>query len=502
MIQRLLTLNPDKLFVVILLVFLFQEGIFIDKRVTVDEVWHSVPVYRAGEDGPFTVKAIKEGAGYAKIYQLAGYQSILILWHSIFPEEIIYSRIFSLLFGLLILVSIYFLSKRIWKNSLWALIPAAALAFDNIFFITSITVRSDIVIAAGIPVILLTIYDDEWKLRPRQLFWAGVISLIFISMHPNFLLASTAFIIAYFIAEAKSHSIKQNLQNIFFYGSPFLIVAFLVITSSISMGFDLTGFITPYVTKTLELSAITSFNVKAVFLKEWNRYLDFMQFPFRVHLFIILILSASLPLFAKEKAIKFISIIISIILIFFLALHTKSARYLVLLLPLVYLSFTFVAYQIYNKVKGKYIEWCIIPGVISLVIISFAGNIYLINKYWNTAYKEFSDKLYFTTSEGEKVVGDLILWDTFKYSDFSAYPSGEMELNNYNYVITRYGVYGNNNIIMSRSNTFSRAGNKKRRDDGYKIIEAAIAERGTLIKEVDNYYYGNFKIYKLNSGKK
>ncbi|HEX3073861.1 MAG TPA: hypothetical protein VHP30_09640 [Ignavibacteriales bacterium] len=500
--NRLLqTLNPDRLFFIILLLFLFQEGIFIDKRVTVDEVWHSVPAYRAHEDGAFTVRAMKEWDGsYSKLYQLGGYQSALIIWHEVFPKEIIYSRMFSLLFGAFILLTLYSICKRIWKNSYWAALPPALLAADNLFFITSITVRSDIIIAAGIPSILHIVYDRDWNLKPNRLFIAGLITLIFASMHPNFLLAAASLFAAYLIVEAKHNSLKQNAMNILLFTAPYIILAIAALIYGSIKGLDIIAFITPYVMKTSELSAVLSLDFGSLFREEWNRYLDFIQFPFRLHLFLILLLSTVVSFFSNEKIIKLMSVITLTVMVLFYMLDSKTVRYFVLILPLMYVSLSFIAYRIYIS-AGAVFKRASISALILVIAISLGGNAYLIIKHWNTNYKDFSNALYFKPQDGKNIIGDLILWDTFKKADFSAYPGLGLEINNYDYVIARYGVFGNNNIIMTRTNTFAHAGNKKRRDEGYKIIEGAISKRGTLIKEVDHPYYGNFKIYRMNRGK-
>ncbi|HEX2982976.1 MAG TPA: hypothetical protein VHO28_05470, partial [Ignavibacteriales bacterium] len=238
----------------------------------------------------------------------------------------------------------------------------------------------------------------------------------------------------------------------------------------------------------------------SLFREEWNRFLDFIQFPFRLHLFLILLLSTVVSFFSNEKIIKLMSVITLTVMVLFYMLDSKTVRYFVLILPLMYVSLSFIAYRIYIS-AGTVFKRASISALILVIAISLGGNAYLIIKHWNTNYKDFSNALYFKPQDGKNIIGDLILWDTFKKADFSAYPGLGLEINNYDYVIARYGVFGNNNIIMTRTNTFAHAGNKKRRDEGYKIIEGAISKRGTLIKEVDHPYYGNFKIYRMNRGK-
>ncbi len=479
--------------ILILIFFVIQSAFYNDKRVTVDEVWHSVTAYNVLNNNGFYVTAIKEKTGPQKLEHLAVYQSALVLWHQIFPKEIRYSRLLTTAAALILIAVIYFFSLRVLESRTASILAASILAFDNIFFIASNTVRSDAIIPLSLMILIVLIFDPSGQTRkPLQNFIAGIIGAVSIGIHPNFLLVIPAlFIILIFQKDQKAGKLKRFLPALSFAAGTGVIILFLIISFYFTGRFEHVG-----VWQYFWDYAITGFraNFKIIAL-ELNRYSDFTQFPFRLHILIVFVGSLIFSFRSKNRMIRIIAQLTSIILIEMIFIKNKNVRYFSLLIPLFAVMTANLFYSLSLQLKArKFIKL----SAYLFIFISLAGNAFFIFQNRDKAYDDFRQKFSGISVDGKNVLGPLVLWDVFKKSEFTSLYSQKSEIAkiNFDYVIVQEPNVGED-FVSTKGSTYSKPEVMQNIYGDMNRLENLLKKSNTeLLREIDATYLGTFRIYK------
>ncbi len=468
------------------LIYLIQFFLFFNKRVLYDENWVTVPVYNFFQTKGFWVTAVLDGGSPTTVYQFTFYQLLLLIFHFVVPKEIIYTRLVNPFIVLSIFLVLYLLSKRIFKNKYWAMLPVLLLSTDNVFFITSYLVRPDIFLGIGIPVTILLVYDEEFLFKKERVLIAGFLSFALVGFHPNYILAIVSFVIIYLSFESKNFSAAENFKTGFkFFLLPSIgIILFcaLIFFTQKSTDFNLWQYLKSYMDKTTTFNnAGTFFHPLDLLSEESRRYSEFISFPYRIHIFIISVFSIIFGLLQKNKIIRILSLMTVFILIFFLLfIWNKNVRYLVIVLPSLSILISFMFYKFYNgwkKLRGR-----LILLLISLITISLlAGNTILIISRWNTSYLEMKRAMQIRTDKKSIIVGDLVLWDFYRDANYISYMSSLESILNQKY---DYVILGGKKTIQDENREYFTN----------KIFPKLNSK---LIKRYSNPYYGNFRVYRI-----
>lgn len=473
----------------VIILYLIQFFLIQDKRILYDECWTAVPVYNSDRSGGFAVSAVAEDNMPTAVYQFTCYQLILKGAHYILPESITYSRIVNSIFVPLILLLVYYTGLRIFRNKAAAALPPLILAADNVYFLASYIVRPDYLLAAGIPVILLLVYDRQWNVREKYAIHAGVISGLLAGMHPNFVLAVIAFIITSLVINPGRLPLKKNLIIICKYTSgaalPVLAVVLYAVIRQSNYTPDTSDYFYSFLRKTTTINAeMDILNPLKLITEEWRRYDEFLQYYFRSHILLLYTASAVYALWKGNRVIRQISAMTLIILfLFMLLIANKNARYFSLVLPMQAVLTAWMFFDLRQRyMAGRKKLRHIAYAAFSLIIISMlAGNVYLIAGRWNTSYSDLQNGLKIEYSQNDTIAGDLLLWDIFKKSNFLSYMSDEISLSrqSYDYVIL--------------------GGRKSIQDKKKEYFERNIFPKlnKVMIRKYSNPYYGEFRIYRI-----
>ena len=140
--------------------------------------------------------------------------------------------------------------------------------------------------------------------------------------------------------------------------------------------------------------------------------------------------------------------------------------------------------------------------VIILSLYSLIGNFYLIIKYSNSSYAKFKTAMRIDDIRGKTIIGDLILWDIYRASNFISLNSELINLSSADYII-----YKDEKLSMKDSlahnNSNLKSGYILRKKIFYEEgIWPILKENGSSIKEVDGAFYGYYKIIKINKREK
>ncbi|RJP68108.1 MAG: hypothetical protein C4539_09405 [Ignavibacteriales bacterium] len=468
-------------------IYLVQFFLFLDKRVLYDENWVAVPVYNFWGTKGFWVTAVLDGGLPTTVYQFTFYQLLLLGFHLIVPKEIILSRLVNLFIVVAIFIVLYILSKRIFKNKYWAILPVLILSTDNIFFISSYIVRPDIFLGIGIILTVLLLYDKEFQFRSGKILLIGFLSFVLAGFHPNYILAIISFIIVYTGFERHKFTTIENLKTgLKFFLVPItgvILISALIIFTQGNSDFNFWKYLYAYLDKTTTFNNEGAiFHPLKLITEESRRYSEFISFPYRVHIFILSAFAIFFGLFQHKKVIRILSLLTILVLFsFFLFIWNKNVRYLSLVLPTVSILISFMFYWFYNgwnNLRGK-----LILLFISLILLSLlVGNILLIKSRWNTSYPEMKSALQFKINKEDVIIGDLVLWDFYRDANYISYMSDIKSILSHKY---DYVILGGKKTIQDKNRNYFE-------DRIFPKLNSR------LIKVYDNPYYGNFRLYKVN----
>ncbi|MCX6151709.1 MAG: hypothetical protein NTX22_14395 [Ignavibacteriales bacterium] len=453
-----------------------------------DESWVAVPAYNLAKTGGFYVTAITDFNGYpTTVYQFTCYQAILVVIHFILPKSIIISRLLNVVIVPIIFFLVYFISLRIFKSKTWSVVPVLLLAVDNIFFLTSYIVRPDIVLAIGIPLSIFVMYDNKFNLKKERSVWIGLISIIFVGIHPNYILVIGSFLICYLLFEWSNFSFKENEAIIIKFLIPLLVgltaVLIFISSSESYKHLNLIDFLKAYLYKTTTIDDKgTILNLPELLRQEGRRYDEFLNYPYRLHILVLFIASLIFGFFSKEKIIKMIALSVGFVLLgLTILIANKNVRYFTMLLPSISILVTWFFYQLNLSLKNISFRRILYSVLLIVVFSSLAGNLFLIYKRWDTKYSDLKNGLYLHLNPKDKVLGDLLLWDIFKDCNYISFMSdlNNLKIQSYDYVI----LGGKQTIQDETRNYFEN-----------KIFPTL---RTRFVKEYKNNYYGDYKIYKV-----
>lgn len=466
----------------------------------VDEIWHAVSVYNYDKNNSFQVDAIVKNGKPDNLFQLYLYLHSLRLWHKIFPEEIVYSRAHSIFWSAILMILFYFSVKSIFRDALLIFAALSLLVVDNIFFIATVSVRSDFAPPLFCFVLYLVCFSSErFEYKSLRLALSGLLFIIFFLFHPNVAILAAAFWFATIIVEKNAGSVKDFLI--------FLLPSALISGLAISYLFffkhtNPLQIIEVYIKKTLLIEKVFQFDLLYIFEKEKIRYLDFIQFPYRFPIAVINALALVFYLFSKNfenKKLKIFSLTVLLTLIFFLLLFNKTSRYFIALSPiLIILTIKFLENIFYGFLKGAYTKKLFFMVLSSAILYSFSGNVYLILKFADTGYKKFKESMFLEETKNKVVYGDLLLWDIFRNSKYISYNSDNLKLEEADYIIVKsLNVKKTENL--SYNNSQLKKSYLNRRKTLYETgVNPLVREKGTLIKKINAKFYGEYLIYKIN----
>lgn len=493
--------KPKIFFTFIIAAFIFQNIFFIDKRVVVDEVWRAVTVYNYDKNSGFVSDAIFKNAKPDNLYQIYLYLHSLKIWHLIFPKEIQFSRLLSILAGSCLLFLSYYFFKRFFDDKLLILSSFFMLSSDNIFFVTINSVRSDIFIPIYFIIAYLIIFNRKKKINSKRfIFFAGVLFLVFIFYHPN----TIVLIVSLWLSILAIYRNKESFNAALIFFLPALLLFSIIAIVSFILKINTVEILFIYAKKTTYIEKIYNFDF--LLKKEIIRYIDYTQFPFRLPLAILFGVSVLYYIFLKtnEKIYKVLSLSIIATFFFFFFLFNKTSRYFIAVEPILillssaFLSDIFSKTQIMKNIKKTSASLI----VIILSLYSLIGNFYLIIKYSNSSYAKFKTAMRIDDIRGKTIIGDLILWDIYRASNFISLNSELINLSSADYII-----YKDEKLSMKDSlahnNSNLKSGYILRKKIFYEEgIWPILKENGSSIKEVDGAFYGYYKIIKINKREK
>lgn len=421
--------------------------------------------------------------------------------YKIFGFGLVQSRGLSIFAGFFLILLIYYFAKKYHDKTI-ALFAIIILVFDNVFFVTTRTIRVDILLAffttAGF---LLFIHGLKARYL-RSFALSGIFMGLSFYTHPNSILVLIA-ILLIFLYE---YRLSIFLSKEFWIFSLFCVLAFAPYALYV-IEEDMVNNFAHFRAQLGENTDFLSRNFWQDYLAEYKRYANYIYFPKRIMIFLIQICALVYATISKRRFDKYLVFMI-LIFLFFLPLWNpgnRTSRYFIVIIPAVSILISKLCIDIIRKAKlnkfklleiKKRIGYTI-AGV-SIILFLFnqiIGDIYILWKHKDNRYSAFIAEIKNTIPDGSKIWGSMAFW---------------IGLHNYPY-LTQVLPYENvekfrpEYAILYDSSIWGKLSATLGRKDETVSIYSKIAEKmenlchkkGYFIKKILDKYYGDVEIYRI-----
>jgi len=401
--------------------------------------------------------------------------------------------------GLLLICITYWFANRFFGRRV-ARLAAGLLVIDNLVFVTSRTVRADIFVALfAVSGYFVFLHALEVKSKVGMSV-AGALIGVSIYTHPNGVLVLVAVVLVFVFSAGRE--IFRSWYFLYFvagfvvFVSPyFLYVLILDLSNNFSTFFAQLG----------ENASYLERNFIRDILSENVRYRDYILFPKRFVIFAVQFLSVVFSIVVLGPTARKVAALplVFCVLLPFWAPQNSTARYFVVIIPAVTVLVSAALYCLYEKSKSDNIRCFrspLIRRTVLIVVLSvfclnqIAGEIYILWDHRDNDYSNFVNQMREVIPVGSRVWGSMSFWIGMHDYPFRSQitPCEDvLEFKPEYVVLYDHETWGN------RSATVGRWIDRKVYDEIKGQMEKLCEERGEFLRSVDDRYYGNVKIYKI-----
>lgn len=318
----------------VLFLFLAQAIIGLDRRWVEDETWYMLPAENLVHEGRLRIPVFN-----TPDRRLWNAPPLLTLieagsWY-LHEMTILQARLVPLACGFGTVVLTFLLGRRL-VDDLVGLVAAFFVATDNLIFLTSRTIRPEIMVTFFS---ILSLWLLLKSIQENKLSWtvaAGLAVGTGMSSHPNGAVAAICGVLMLLTFEGCQMLRKPRLYVLTVASTlaflPYALWAFL---SDASNDFEMLRF-----QVRMQRGRETSFLLRianSAIGEVIERYRDFIAFPFRVHVGILAAGSVVVGLVLRNRISRFLAGCVIAYLLYFLVVTNfcKSVRYLGLIMPFI-----------------------------------------------------------------------------------------------------------------------------------------------------------------------
>jgi hypothetical protein len=497
----------------LLIIFCSSSMLFLGlfPKVWMDEAWDSTTAYTFQKDGTFrNLTLVDPSRGNQDIHFLQPRilsNVIMAPFFLLFGVGSVQGRLASVFMGALAVIGVYLLARKI-GNHVFAFVCTLFFIFDNLFFIVTRTIRSEIyVVAIAIWALFLVINAGTsfWRL-----FFGGMLLGISLYAHPNAFLT----LVAVVVVALSQVELKQ-------YGRILLPMAL-----GVFLGFLPYAFYVAYqdgvncfhdfwlqIQQRAEMLTNTRTFFLGALVAELERYSSYIFFPYRLLVFLVQTLAIGCAFFRRDDKINqsFLIFIFAHVFLFPILISSKTPRYMTVLMP--------VATILVIKMVWDMVGWSYnitLPAMLSsakklnrsfllstaLAVTLFAnqigGDVWAIWKSRDCSFPPFISQVSSLVPSGAKVFGPMAFWFGFYDHPYRTQWSvtNEKEMNSFqpDYVI----LYDNSEIWANQTGVTQRPDpNYEKMEPIRNLLTRLVESRGIPVGSVPNSCYGNIEIFKL-----
>ena len=489
--------QEHRYFLLLLAVYVVFATVMLDHypRVWVDEPWEAATGYTLSTEGRMYNPVLENYSGYDKVLlQPRIFLSLAVApAFAIFGFGPITGRLVSGLFGLLLLIALYAFTKRFFSRRA-ALLGVWFVTIETMMFISYRTIRPEIYLAAFEMSSLYFFFRGIRSRAVRDFIWSGLLCGIALWIHPNALLHICALSLVLFLAEGKkvwtSRLSWSFIASVFVGVLPYII--YVVVNDAQN------SFSTLYLQLDNRTNVIAQQHWIVTSVQgEWNRVVEYAQFPNRVLLILVYSIGWIAALFSKRKEARYLAIMVASHALLSLALlANKTIFYSTSILPLLCILTANTADEWLGGTKSLVVRlrqiysrqfW--LPSASLALVILFSlnqlgGNVSLVWRHRNCSYSETIEKLQSVIPRNARVWGSITFWFGFYQQPYRSQYTHFRELETFKpeYMITGdQEVWGKEFWLEVREKA-----------------EQTAQSRGTLVAEFPENCYGTLRVYRLH----
>ncbi len=485
-----------KLFVLLLACYVILSTFMLDKypRVWVDEPWESITASTLAHEGKMYNPVLENYTGFDKVLlQPRLFLSIAVApAFALFGVGPIQGRLVSAACGALLMIAIYLFTLKFYSKRA-ALIAVWFVMIETMMFISYRTIRPEIYLVTLESFSMLFLFMGMREDAKKFFFWSGVLAGVALWTHPNAILhlASVAVILL------MTYGTGAFISRFSWTFAAAMLAALLPYLIYVAANDANNSFATFYLQLDNRTSTLAQQNWLIASAKgEWNRFLEYTQFPFRLP---IVLLFAGVwirsAFFAKRES-RYLAIAVGThVLLSFLIISNKTVLYTTSVLPMLCILAAAAAddsmgapkvltERLKNVFRSRYVRESLGAGLVVLLSLNqMAGDARLLWRNRNCSYSETINELQSAIPPGARVWGSITFWFGFQHQPLRTQYTHLREVNTFK---PEYMITGDAEI-------WGKEFWKPVRDQA----EAIAGERGTLVAEFPESCYGTLRVYRL-----
>lgn len=464
-------------------VFLAQELPLLHTRWGADENFTSIPATTLVNEGRFRLPIYASDKTQETVnQQIWGYPPAMPLLLQVpfrlFGIGPVQARSVTVLGGLGVIVMVFLLARQ-WVSPAAGVVASLLVAMDNMVWLAGRCVRPDIYVAFLI-LAAFWIYQLSRERNSRWLaFNAGLCIGISFSFHPNTLAAAAA-IGLMFLIDLRGRVWRDARPWLYAVGVIVAVLPYWLWMHSDALH-------TESWTLAYGIRAKTTFmeNLRREFL---GRYGDFIQFPLRLHVALLIVASIVTLWFKNRRLLSRLAVIILPYMLLWLYAYNKNVRYFVILTPLFAIA---VAGAAVSFSPGQLRGWAVTTVLILYGCSQMLGNYYLMYKDRGADYPKMTRDLCAVVPPGASVYAAIDLWMALHDRQFYGYERTPFE----------YAVANLKPTYMILNDRTMKGGWRGHYGDEYAELRtkanAYVREHGELVGRLPYQFYGDLEVYRV-----
>jgi len=485
------------------IVYLTSTIFMLDRfpKVWIDTAWSAIAPYTLVNEGmlanPMSPQA---GLDQHILVPYVFHRLLLAANYKVFGFGLLQSRFLSVMCGLALLVITFWFTRKFFGRSV-ATITAAILVTENVFFVTSRTVRPDIVVtllALSSLFLFLTYLHREDS--PYLLFSSGLILGVATYTHPNALLFLVAILFLIFNDQRKL-AFQSRLLWLFVAGFSVGLLPYVIYVFIEDWGSGFADFFA-------QLDVLRNYprsSVADVLNSAYARLVHYVYFPHRSFIVLSQLIAVLYYMVFEEPRKRRLAMTVLIFLIFLpLVSQNPTPRYMVMITPIlaILMAAGFVdlmgalpqnfgrVLPSFDRRKSFAIIWLIL-----LIMNQAAGNMYLLWQHRNGDYQGVINQIRNVIPSHSRVWGNVTFWIGLHDYPYRSQLTPVWAIHEFRpeyLIVFDSEMWGNRSATLGRNLT---------RDDGFggqrQAIEEMVGKSGMLVKEIADSTYGNIQIFEI-----
>jgi Dolichyl-phosphate-mannose-protein mannosyltransferase len=489
-------IKRNRFFVAILAIYLCSSLFMINKypRVWVDEPWESITAYTLEHDGRLFNPTLEGRDGYGQHFLEPRILLSLVVapFFALFGVGPVQGRLASVLVGALLLVGGYMFGKR-FLSKRGGLLIAWCLSIETMIFISARTVRPEIYLAA---IQMFSMYYFFSALETgslRKYFSAGLLLGVALWTHPNALLYLGA-VVTIFVIEKKLAFIKSREFWALTIASVITFAPYAIYVIAVDAHDGFATWWSQLAGRPGEV--VQSGWLVASLAGEWQRIVDFTQFPGRILIVLIYLYALGVSFRSKSRVVKYILVTAFVEFVLSVAIiANKSTLYASTYLPLlIILLAKYFDDRLPQFKKGTTFPppdngWKTKSSLVALSLFAvfsvnqIGGDGFLLLKNSRCSYTDVTASLREAIPSGSRVWGSMTFWFAFYDQPYRTQYTFLKDIDSFK---PQYMITGDPEVW-----------GKPFWKDLRTKVDSIVTDRGTLVKEIPSNCYGNLKVFRL-----